>query len=214
MALDQKAIIKQIDAVLEKSAEVSGAAEVSRAFNVLISAVQRLANPGSSYARSLKGYESAQASGVIEMSRKLDYLRGMLEALRSDYESGYLQSVTELVHADIFADFLEMADYLLRQGYKDPAAVVTGSVLEEHLRTLCIKHGIPVLKPDTSSKKAETMNTDLTVASAYSGLDQKSVTAWLDLRNKAAHGKYAEYTAEQVALMLQGVMHFAARYPA
>jgi uncharacterized protein (DUF2164 family) len=58
----------------------------------------------------------------------------MLQAHRQDYEAGYLQSVVELVHADIFADFLEMADYLLQQGYKDPAAVITGSVFGAHLR--------------------------------------------------------------------------------
>ncbi|AIY39887.1 hypothetical protein LT85_0727 [Collimonas arenae] len=42
-------------------------------------------------------------------------------------------------------------------------------------------------------------------------LDQKSVTAWLDLRNKAAHGKYSEYTKEQVEVMCQGVVNFMAR---
>jgi hypothetical protein len=34
---------------------------------------------------------------------------------------------------------------------------------------------------------------------------QKNVTAWLDLRNKAAHGKYAEYQGEQVSLLLAAV---------
>jgi uncharacterized protein (DUF2164 family) len=125
--------------------------------------------------------------------------------------AGYTQSVIELVHADIFADFLEMADYLLEQGYKDPAAVVTGSVLEEHLRKLCIKHGVPVAKPDGRPKTADTLNSELTGAGVYSLLDQKNVTAWLDLRNKAAHGKYSEYTKEQVALMLQAVRDFLSR---
>jgi hypothetical protein len=54
---------------------------------------------------------------------------GILGALRTDYEAGNLQSVIELVHADIFADFFDMADYLLQQGYKDPAAVIVGSML-------------------------------------------------------------------------------------
>jgi hypothetical protein len=58
------------------------------------------------------------------------------------------------------------------------------------------------------------MNSEIAGAGVYTKLDQKSVTAWLDLRNKAAHGKYAEYTREQAALMLRGVMDFAARYPA
>ncbi len=214
MPLDHKAIIKQIDDTLANSANVSGALEVSRAFNVLLSAIHRLAPPGSIYAKNLKGYESRLTSGVIEMSRALDPARGMLEALRNDYESGYLQTVSELIRADIFGDFLEMADYLLEQNYKDPAAVVTGSVLEAHLRKLCGKHSIDVVKADGTPKKSDTLNAELTAAEAYSGLDQKSVTAWLGLRNKAAHGQYSEYTKEQVTLMLQGVRDFGSRYPA
>jgi hypothetical protein len=122
--------------------------------------------------------------------------------------------VVELVHADLFADFLEMAHYLLQQGYKDPAAVISGSVLEEHLRKLCQKNSIDVLKSDGSPKKADTLNADLSGSNIYPKLDQKNVTAWLDLRNKAAHGHYSEYTKEQVELMLQSVRDFTARCPA
>jgi hypothetical protein len=115
----------------------------------------------------------------MEISKAFKPARGMLQALRDDYESGYLQSVVELVHADLFADFLDMADHLIQQGYKDPAAVVAGSVLEEHLRKLCDKHGIDVLKADGTPKKADALNSELAGAGAYSKLDQKSVTAWL-----------------------------------
>jgi len=44
---------------------------------------------------------------------------------------------------------------------------------------------------------------------AHSG--QKNVTAWLDLRNKAAHGKYDEYNRQQVQLMHQAVFEFMTR---
>ena len=37
----------------------------------------------------------------------------------------------------MLADFLEMADYLITEGYKDPATVVAGSGLESHLRKMC-----------------------------------------------------------------------------
>ena len=150
----------------------------------------------------------------MAMSIAFDPARGMLQALRNDYESGYLQSVVELAHADIFADFLDMAEYLLQQGYKDPAAVVTGSVLEAHLRKLCDKHGIPTVKADGKPKTADAFNSELASANIYSKLDQKSVTAWQDLRNKAAHGEYSEYAQEQVVLMIQGVRDFASRYSA
>ena len=58
------------------------------------------------------------------------------------------------------------------------------------------------------------MNSDLASASAYSKLDQKNVIAWLDLRNKAAHGKYDEYDLKQVALLTQSVRDFISRNPA
>jgi hypothetical protein len=215
MPLDQKAIVKQIDNILAKcDLNANTGTEISESLSVLLSAIRRLAPPGSIYANSVGNYEPHLTSGVIGMSMALGPVRGMLQALRNDYEAGYLQSVIELVHADIFADFLDMADYLLQQGYKDPAAVVTGSVLEAHLHKLCDKQGIAVVKPDGTPKRADALNAELAAAGIYSKLDQKNVVAWLDLRNKAAHGKYSEYTKEQVTLMLQGVRDFAARCPA
>ena len=43
----------------------------------------------------------------------------------------------------------------------------------------------------------------VTSADVYNKLDQKSVTSWLDLKNKAAHEKYSEYTKDQVVLKFQ-----------
>jgi len=122
---------------------------------------------------------------------------GILQALRADYDAGYLTTVEELIHADIFGNFLEMARYLLSEDYKDPAAVLIGGVLEEHLRKLCSKHGIPTSISD-KPKKADTLNSDLANAGVISKLDLKNVTAWLDLRNKSAHGKYSEYTQQRL----------------
>ena len=91
--------------------------------------------------------------------------------------------------------------------------MIAGSVLEEHLRKLCGKSGSPVIQ-NQNPKKADTLNSELASANIYSKLDQKSVTAWLDLRNKAAHGKYSEYTKDQVALMVQAIRDFVSRHPA
>ena len=107
-----------------------------------------------------------------------------------------------------------MAEYLLKEGYKDPAAVMIGSVLEEHLRQLCFRNSIPIeiIKDGkTNPKKADLINSELASVNVYNKLDQKSITSWLDLRNKAAHGKYLEYTKEQVEIMYQGVTNFISR---
>ena len=59
--------------------------------------------------------------------------------------------------------------------------------------------------------KADRLNAELTKASVYTVLDQKQITAWLDLRNKASHGKYDEFNKEQVRLMISGIIEFIAR---
>ncbi len=117
-----------------------------------------------------------------------------------------------------FVDFSEV-DFLLSEGHKDAAAVMCGSELEKHLRKLCVSNGIDVFLPPSSTgepqpKKAERLNAELASINVYGKLDQKHVTSWLDLRNKAAHGEYHEYNAEQVSLMIQGVREFMTRYPA
>jgi hypothetical protein len=220
MTIDQKAILQQIDTILEKWTDARSRSkyndcsdlgtEVSQLVTMLAATIERLAPRGSRYAENasaaLKKYGENEAHTLIA-------LPGILKALRADYEAGYLKSVHELIHGDIFGDFLEMAEYLLTEGYKDPAAVLAGGVLEEQLRKLCQASGIPVTK-GTQPKKADALNADLAGANVYSKLDQKSITSWLGLRNNAAHGKYNEYSKAQVALMVQGVREFITRNPA
>jgi hypothetical protein len=142
--------------------------------------------------------------------------KGILLAVHEEMLGGWFRNTRGLISSEIFSDFIEMAQYLLSEGYKDPAAVISGSVLEEHLRQLCQKNKIEIeqdFKGKKVFKKADQMNADLAKANVYNMLDQKQITTWLDLRNKAAHGKYSEYTEDQVGLMIQGVINFMARGP-
>jgi hypothetical protein len=139
---------------------------------------------------------------------------GALEALRADYEAGNLASLPELIHAELFADFLEMASHLLDGGYKDAAAVIVGSTLEGHIRQLAEKAGIPSTNEDGHPLKADRLNADLAKADAYDKTDQKSITAWLGLRNYSAHGEYGKYEAGQVGPMIAGIRDFIRRRPA
>jgi hypothetical protein len=138
----------------------------------------------------------------------------ILEVIRTEISQGWLTNLKTLVTAEVFVDFIEMAEHLLSNGYKDAAAVLGGGVLEEGLRQLSRTHCIDTeIEVDGKKvpKKADRLNTDLSKADIYNKLDQKSVVAWLDLRNKAAHGRYGEYEAAQVELMLRGVTEFLAR---
>ena len=48
---------------------------------------------------------------------------GILQAAKEDYEKELLFDVRTLIEAEVFSDFLEQAEYLLRAGYYGPAAV-------------------------------------------------------------------------------------------
>ncbi|QCW80675.1 hypothetical protein EQG64_22595 [Streptomyces sp. S6] len=63
-------------------------------------------------------------------------------------------------------------------------------------------------------KKANTMSADLKKAGVYDGLQEKKVTAWMDLRNKAAHGDYSTYDKSEVGQFIEGVRTFLVKYPA
>jgi HEPN domain-containing protein len=140
----------------------------------------------------------------------------VIRAIRDEIAGGWLFTVKGLVTAEVFADFLEMADHLLEAGYKDPAAVMAGSVLEEHLRQLCVKNNIAIYETKNGKQvalKADRLNADLAGATVYSKLEQKQITAWLDLRNNAAHGKYNQYDTSQVSALVLGVTDFMVRVP-
>ena len=134
--------------------------------------------------------------------------RGILQALREDIEADYLKRIETLVSADIFDDFIEMAQYLLSQGYKDPTASLVGAVLENGLRRICLVRGITLsVKEDISS-----LNKKLADAGIYNRLTQNKVQVWNNIRNNADHGKFDEYKIDDVNEMLKGVRDFLEQY--
>ena len=178
-------------------------------------AIERVSGLGSPYLRQAESILVDIRSGWI--GDKVIAVVGVVESLLADVQAGYLDSLAELLHAEVFGDLLEMAQHLLDEGYKDPAAVIVGGALEAHLRRLAERNSVEVefvSDRGARTKKMDQINSELAAASAYSKLDQKNVTAWLDLRNRAAHGRFDEYSREQVALFLSGVRDFITRHPA
>lgn len=143
----------------------------------------------------------------------LGAVKGLLEALHADYKNAYLKSVKELLNAELFSDFMEMAIHLLEENYYIPAAVLIGGVLEENLRKLVVENNIDITRDDGSALKASAINDILKKVNLYNGLVHKQLTAWLSIRNSAAHGQYNEFIKEQVFLMHQGVLGFIANHP-
>ncbi len=131
--------------------------------------------------------------------------RAVFRAAKEDFTGGYLFNLTGLVKAEVLSDSLEQATELLNAGYKDPACVLAGISLEVALKDLCTRETI-------SHGKADRMNTDLCKAGRYNMAKQKQITAWAELRNKAAHGDWAAYSKADVEDFVQGVQRFIADY--
>lgn len=175
----------------------------------LETAIDRFAPPRSSYVRQLDVYREQKRTSL-----KIREVFSIALGLHHDLASGWVETVVEMAHADTHSDYLDMAETLLQSGYKDAAAVITGTSLEVHVRTLCVKYGVDIELARGAPKKADVMNADLKKADVYDGLRQKQITAWMDLRNKAAHGDYQSYDEHQVRMFIDGVRDFMLKYSA
>jgi hypothetical protein len=156
-------------------------------------------------------------SSRFQAADDLSQMCGVLEALKSAYLYDWLQSFTELIHQELLSDFLGLAEQLLSESLKDPAAMYAGGVLEEHLRKLATKCGIDLTYKDSKGndhpKMIDRLNNDLK-DKAYSPIQHKQIIAWAVIRNSAAHGKYEEYDAQEIRLMVEGIRLFVSSYPA
>lgn len=132
----------------------------------------------------------------------------VLKAAKSDYDGGYLFDTRMRIEAEVFDEFLEQADYFLRDGYFPVAAVVAGAVLEDGLRKLCLRRGITL----SDQPKLDSMNSELAKTGLYNKMVQKMVTWLADIRNKAAHGKWNEFTAEDASEMIRNVRRLMRDY--
>lgn len=221
--------LKQIDATfaLDKSMATPGTGlenwQHERLMTDALAAIERITGKTSVYMQ--QALAASKPKPNLPGSNYLDYhaasraALGILQSVRDAVSADFLNTASSLIHGSVFADFLEMAQHLLDEGYKDAAAVIAGSALEAHLRQLCVNAAVDTTHTNNNTgdivpKKADRMNADLYGAKVYSLLDQKNVTAWLDLRNRAAHGEYDKYVDQQVGLMTSGIRDFITRVPA
>jgi hypothetical protein len=159
---------------------------------------------------SVCGEKSVHMTAFIEAEKPIAFsnnferlcrVKAVFLAAKEDFEGGYLNTVRNLVHAEVFGSELEQAGELLAAGYASAAAVIAGVVLETTVRNLCTANGI-------GHAKLDKMNADLAKAGVYNTIQQKRITTIAGIRNSAAHGKSAEFTPGEVTGMIGDVERF------
>jgi hypothetical protein len=163
-----------------------------------LSLIESLCESGSVYRTNFEA--KVETSHTSDVDKGI----GILRALKNDIDRGYLTRYRTLVAAEVFDDFLEIAEYLLEGGYKDPAASLIGAVLEDGLRQMCRKNNIEVKKSDDIS----CLNKKLADKQIYNRITQKKIQAWKAIRDSADHGKFDEYKEQDIQDMLEGVKRF------
>ncbi|MBU0691313.1 hypothetical protein KKC97_06955 [bacterium] len=124
----------------------------------------------------------------------------ILESLREDIGQGYIEKLEATISANVFGDFLEMADYFLSEKYKDAAASICGAALETGLRKILNLKGLSPKESD----RLQALNEKCLKAEVYNKIRYGDVKVWKDIRDHAAHGEYNEYDAQQVRNMIDG----------
>jgi len=215
--LDREAVLQDIDHVLEFKMRTANSMGAATAFVTRgLSCILRNAPSDSIYGQKAVSAQESESLGSVMLE---EIVWGLLTGLRADIDQGKLERFEEMVHGDVFSDFLEQAVYLLNEGpaYRRAAAVLGGGTLEEHLKKLAGKHAISVVTAKGEPKKAAQINSDLYNAKVYGKADLSQIDSWQKIRNEAAHGEPTfeqNYLPERVRMMLDGIRELIARLPA
>jgi len=176
--------------------------------------IQKLYGEGSQHEQSWKQVLATRSFNHMSSNHHahVSELCGIMKGVQHDLQSGMLLDFRRLLQAEIFADFIEMAEYLLNEGYKDAAAILLGAVLEDSLRKIATAAGAPTISPNGKPMTIDPLNVAIAKTDTYDALVEKQVTTWADLRNNAAHVKFSKYDDGHVRQMLLFVHKFCADY--
>lgn len=167
----------------------------------------------SAFGEDSDNYQQVKANlSFCSMYGHFSVILSFVKAALDDLKGGYFFEKKALLEAEVFSDLMEQAEELQKNGYKDAAAVLAGSILEKHMRSMCARRSIGLLKPNGKRKMINEMNDELAKAGAYNAMKKKQITAWADLRNNSAHGNHADYTSSDVDAFLRDVSDLCANF--
>lgn len=205
---EQEDIVQKFARLLERAPktiqEIEQTSEgVLAYFEVKVSAlnlIARTAGETSIYFRELV------AMGGDRKNVNPSILRGILAAAMTDYREGFMSDAKLLVSAEVFADFLVQAEVLLEHDYKDAAAVIIRAVLEDGLRRVCVSRGIAVKDRSGVDDLAQA----LTKQNVLTAVQKKEIDAKREIGNAAAHGRFGDFTKQDVVAFHEFVQRLLA----
>lgn len=151
--------------------------------------------------------EILPSGGIRQVAHSYDIypIVGILQGALSDLKNGFLLGQEFFIAGELFGSVLEQSKHFLdKYDNKDIAAILSRIVLEDALKRLARQEGID------DSLKASVINDDLKGKRRYNQVRWRSIQTWLDVGNSAAHGKFDEYSKNDVSTAVEGIEQFLA----
>ena len=146
---------------------------------------------------------------------------GKLRATLLDLGKGLLNFEYQ-IQDKMTIDLMQQASDLLDEtnakdhGEYISAAVLAGAVLENFLKTLCLRQSPPIL-PITEKGTYRTLGmivSELEKIDFYNPIEIKQIKVWVEIRNAAAHGQFGKFDPKHVKNMIGGIREFIEKYQA
>lgn len=219
MALLEESIIKQIDDLLKLCDQVK---VQGGKWNTTSDLARQVYTGTLGIVSSLYGSSSLQMEAVSETnSRVMKYnwveiqkngalvieLKGTLENVKIEIESGLLKSIREEARGEILADFVVLAKDAIDNGAKEVAAVLSCAALEDALKRFA--ESVDIKEVD-DKEMPEVINA-LKAASAISGTQAKVIRSFVGIRKKAMHAEWDKIDTSEVHSVIAFVQDFIAK---
>lgn len=191
---------------------------LSEANTLMETAIEHFSPPGSIFRQKLRKIQNSQ--DYLYSPETAESICGILTSLKDAYENELIDTFEELVHADLFNDFLEMAEELLNKKYLGPAAVLAGCVLEEHVRNLCVNNCVDKeIRIKKRNKNKPISFSDLNVGLKKKGIYNESkraeLSSYYSRRTDGAHKQFDKNDKkfeQDVSEMIKGIRRFISEY--
>jgi hypothetical protein len=135
----------------------------------------------------------------VSVTSSMSLIRGVLQSIQADVESGMLGSLRNAVTGDVLSDLIKLARAVAGddgEGAKNVAAVLAAAAFEDCLRRLATSTGIP------DKDKLADVVTALKEKDVLQGAQVGIAQSYLSFRNRALHAKWAEVDRPEVASVL------------
>jgi hypothetical protein len=168
----------------------------------VVNILETVFGPESPQYRQFENILPSAGVRLVEHSYDVYPIIGVLSGALDDLENGYLLGQEFIIADELFDSILDQSKQLLQSGYKDPAAMLARVVLEDALKRLARS-----VKID-DNQKASKINDELKGIGIYPQTQWRFIQVWLDVGNAAAHGKFSEYSDDDVKKFIEGVEKF------